>query len=198
MIPVPGKCTARRMKWKWNEWKDRRCGERSRRKQILGWSTAPCQLPRLEHPTKLKEQPQIPFTHHISACAHESCTVFFIMGPLIYVSYDFKKNSAYQQGIIAPPLKLMRIADSSLLVGPGGIVLPSPSSLSALHLEGEWLVICLALVLSWMGPSVSEGPCGEPCWKKGITLKEESLIFSAIKFNSLIRKEWKQAFCRHY
>lgn len=50
----------------------------------------------------------------------------FIVESLTYISYDFKKNSAYQQGKIAPPLKLMRIADLSLLAGPGGIVLPSP------------------------------------------------------------------------
>lgn len=128
-------------------------------------------------------------TSHFSMGTWELHSIF-IMGPLTYVSYDFKKNSAYQQGIIAPPLKLMRIADPPLLGGPRGRghCASIPSSLSALHLEGEQLVICLALVLSWMGPSVSEGSRGAPCWKKGITLKEESLIFSAIKFNSLIRK----------
>lgn len=119
-------------------------------------------------------------TSHFSICTWELHSIF-IMGPLTYVSYDFKKNSAYQQGIIAPPLKLMGNVDSSLLVGPGGIVLPSPSSLSALHLEGEWLVICLALVLSWMGPSVSEGSCGAPCWKKRITLKRGKPYFLSYK-----------------
>lgn len=40
----------------------------------------PREQPRLDQPTKLKEQQKIPFTHHISACAHESCTVFLLWG----------------------------------------------------------------------------------------------------------------------
>ena len=61
----------------------------------------------------------------------------FIMVPLTYVSYDFKTSNAYQQGIIAPPLTLMRIVDPSLPESLWGLVLPSLSLLSALHLERE-------------------------------------------------------------
>lgn len=95
------------------------------------------ELTRLGHPTELTEPPKIPFhTSHFSMCTEQLHSTF-TLGLLLYVSNDFKMNSAYQQGIIAPPLKLMRVMHPSPPKEPMGVLCYICSSPSTLHCEGR-------------------------------------------------------------
>lgn len=82
-------------------------------------------LTRPDLPTK-GTKPKIPFHTYFSMCTQQLHGI--ICGLLICVSTDFKMNSAYQQGVIAPLLKLMRIVDPFLPESPWGQCASSPVS----------------------------------------------------------------------
>lgn len=144
-------------------------------------------LTRLGHPTKLTEQPKMPFhTAHFSMYIQQLHSSF-MLGLLIYVSNDFKMNSAYQQGITAPPLKLMRVADPSPQKSPWGhCATPSPHSqpCSARGEVSHLLGTCSQL----NGPFCKQRIMWNTPLNRVITLKEKSLIFSPMNFYSLIIK----------
>lgn len=95
-------------------------------------------------------------------------------GPLTYFSYDFKNNSAYQQGVLPHSPEANETA-ARLSQGAHEGLLPSPPHPWP-FIWKEWLVILFYPILSWMGLSVHEGSCGAPRWKRVLHSKRKTLF----------------------
>lgn len=105
--------------WERRAWKEeQKMWKKTSKKTNVEITTGVYEFTRWGRPTKPKGKPTISSHPSHFSILYTRAAQCFYQGPLTYFSYDFKKNSAYQRGIIAPLLQLMRTAAPSLPGSP--------------------------------------------------------------------------------